>query len=419
MAGSLDGLRVLDFSRVLAGPFATMMLGDLGAEVIKIERPDGGDDTRSWGPPYDSRGRASYFLSVNRNKRSLSLDLTDAGDRERARRLCAGADVLIENFRPGLMDRFGLGYEQLRASNGGLVYCTISGFGSDNGQLPGYDLLAQALGGLMSITGSPDGPPQKVGVAVVDVLCGLFAAVGILAALRHRELTGAGQRVEVDLLSSLLSALVNQAAAHTAGGVVPGRLGNRHPSIAPYESLRCADGELVVAVGNDRQFALLCRTLGIPELATQERFATNPARVGHREALIEALEGRLRTRPAAAWAQELTAARVPAGTVNDIAQAFALAERLGLDPLVDLGEPGSPTRLPRNPIRLSATPASYRLPPPDLGELPPSAAWRCGAPEEGRNPQTSAPRARTDPADERGPLTSVAQPKPQSQEHRR
>lgn len=389
--GALEGLRVLDFSRVLAGPFATMMLADLGAEVIKVERPEGGDDTRSWGPPHDARGRATYFLSVNRNKRSLALDLRDPGDLQRARRLSAGADVLVENFRPGLMDRFGLGYEQLRAANEGLVYCTISGFGSENGQLPGYDLLAQALGGLMSITGSPDGPPQKVGVALVDVLCGLFATVGILAALRHRERTGAGQRIEVDLLSSLLSALVNQSTAHTAGGVLPRRLGNRHPSIAPYEPLRCADGELVVAVGNDRQFQALARVLGAPQLASDERFGSNAARVQHRAELIEELEARLRARPAAAWAQELTEARVPAGTVNDIAQAFTLAERLGLAPTVELpAADGSSVRLPRNPIRLSATPPSYRLAPPELGELTASDLWP--PTREERLPCTAQPR---------------------------
>jgi crotonobetainyl-CoA:carnitine CoA-transferase CaiB-like acyl-CoA transferase len=374
-AGAVDGLRVLDFSRVLAGPFATMMLGDLGAEVLKVERPGSGDDTRSWGPPHDSRGRATYFLSVNRNKQSLALDLERAADRERAHRLAARADVLVENFRPGLMERFGLGHEQLRAQHPRLIYCTISGFGSHNPQLPGYDLLAQALGGLMSITGEPDGPPQKVGVALVDVLCGLFATIGILAALRHRERTGEGQRVEVDLLSSLLAALVNQSAAYTAAGVVPRRLGNRHPSICPYEPLRCADGELVIAVGNDRQFAALCETLGAGGLAADTRFATNPARVAHREALVEQLERRLRRRPAAEWARRLTEARVPAGTVNDIAGAFALAERLGLQPLAEIAEPdGTTTVLPRNPLRLSATPPSYRLPPPALAASAPPRA---------------------------------------------
>jgi len=368
-SSALEGVRVLDFSRVLAGPFATMLLGDLGAEVIKVERPDGGDDTRAWGPPYDGHGRATYFLSVNRNKRSLALDLTLAEDRALARELAAQADVLVENFRPGLMDGFDLGYERLRAENPGLVYCTISGFGSANPQLPGYDLLAQALGGLMSITGEPQGPPQKVGVALVDVLCGLFATVGILAALRHRERSGAGQRLEVDLLSALLAALVNQGSAYTAAGVVPQRLGNRHPSIAPYEPLRCADGELVVAVGNDRQFRALCRAIGAERLAADERFATNPARVRNRAQLIEALQERLGSRPAAEWASRLARERVPAGTVNDIGEAFALAQRLGLEPIVELIAGGPPTRLAHNPLRMSATPPCYRRAPPQLGEM--------------------------------------------------
>jgi crotonobetainyl-CoA:carnitine CoA-transferase CaiB-like acyl-CoA transferase len=381
--GALDGLLVADFSRVLAGPFATMMLADLGAEVIKIERPDGGDETRSWGPPYDERGRATYFLAVNRNKRSVALDLASGAGRRRAQALAGRADVLIENFRPGLMERFGLGYEQLRARNPRLIYCTISGFGEANAQLPGYDLLAQALGGLMSITGEEGGPPQKVGVALVDVLCGLFATVGILAALAHRERTGEGQRLGVDLLSALLCALVNQGAAYTAGGVVPRRMGNRHPSIAPYELLRCADRELVVACGNDRQFAALCEAIGAGKLAGDERFATNPARVEHREALIAALERRLAQRTAAEWAERLTAARVPAGTVNDIAQAFALAERLGLEPIAAIPDHarGSIVRLARNPIRLQATPPSYRLAPPELGELDPEAL--AAAPDPG------------------------------------
>ena len=403
MSGALDGLLVADFSRVLAGPFATMMLADLGAEVVKVERPDGGDETRSWGPPYDEHGRATYFLAVNRNKRSLALDLAGDSGRRRAQALAARADVLVENFRPGLMERFGLGYEQLRERNPRLIYCTITGFGEANAQLPGYDLLAQALGGLMSITGEEDGPPQKVGVALVDVLCGLFATVGILAALAHRERTGEGQRLGVDLLSALLCALVNQGAAYTAGGTVPRRMGNRHPSIAPYEPLRCADGELVIACGNDRQFASLCTALGAGELAQDPRFATNPARVEHREALVAALESRLARRPAAEWAQRLTAARVPAGTVNDIAQAFALAERLGLQPIAAIPDRarGGAVRLARNPIRLAATPASYRLAPPELGELSweeiatrdphgPSAAHPHGPPP-GHSPAAAAP----------------------------
>lgn len=368
MSGALGKLRILDFSRVLAGPFATMILADLGADVLKIERPGGGDETRSWGPPFDAHGTATYFQAVNRNKRSAVVDFKAPADLQRARELAGEADVLVENFRPGLMDELGLGYETLRAENRGLVYCSITGFGAGAPQLPGYDLLVQAVGGLMSVTGEADGPPQKAGVALVDVLAGLFSCVGILAALQHRAETGDGQRVEVDLLSSLLSALVNQAAAYTAGGTIPVRMGNQHPSIAPYELLRCEEGELVVAVGNDRQFEALCATLGEAALAADPRFATNSDRVAHRDALVEELERLLAVRTAPQWAALLTAARVPAGVVNDIGAAFGLADSLGLAPVVALPTPDeSRVSLPRNPIGLSATPPTYRLAPPPLG----------------------------------------------------
>jgi crotonobetainyl-CoA:carnitine CoA-transferase CaiB-like acyl-CoA transferase len=370
MAAALGDLVVLDFSRVLAGPLATMVLGDLGATVVKVERPGTGDDTRAWGPPYDERGEATYFQSVNRNKRSVVLDLSDPAGAAVARRLAATADVVVENFRPGVMERAGLGWDDLRAANPRLVFCSITGFGSAGGAaLPGYDLLLQALGGLMSITGEPDGEPQRAGVALVDVITGLFATVGILAAVRHRDATGEGQRVEVDLLTSLLAGLVNQASAYTLAGVVAGRMGNAHPSIAPYALFRAADDFVVLAVGNDRQFGALCEVLGAPELAADARFATNAARVAHRDALRDELEARLASRPAAAWVEPLGAAGVPAGQVNDIAQAFALAERLGLEPVVEVPrEDGGVARLPRNPIRLSATPATYRSAPPRLPE---------------------------------------------------
>ena len=365
---ALGPLRVVDFSRVLAGPFATMMLGDLGAEVIKVERPEVGDDTRSWGPPYDERGQATYFQAVNRNKSSIALDLRDPGDLARARELIDEADVVVENFKPGTMERLGLGYEQLRAANPGLVYCSISGFGSGAGAaLPGYDLLVQALGGLMSITGEPDGDPQKVGVALVDVLAGLYATVGILAALRHRDQAGGeGQLVEIDLLSSLLGSLVNQASAHTLAGAVPARMGNAHPSISPYELYETGDGELVLAVGNDRQFQALCAVIGAPELPVDERFATNPARVDARAQLRAELERFLAAGDAETWAARLTERGVPAGTVNDLGEAFELARRLGLEPTVSIERgDGSFASLVRNPIRLSATPPTYRSAPPD------------------------------------------------------
>jgi len=321
---------------------------------------------------------ATYFQAVNRNKQSVVLDLHDSGDVERARALVARADVLVENFRPGLMEEIGLGYDELRREHPALVYCSITGFGSATARaaaLPGYDLLVQALGGLMSITGTPDGAPQKVGVALVDVICGLFASIGILAALRHRERTGEGQRVEVDLLSCLLAALVNQGSAYTLAGEVAQRMGNAHPSVAPYDLFKTADGDLVLAIGTDRQFRALAQVLGCPELAEDERFASNSARVAARETLHERLERALRTKPAAHWVRALSAVRVPAGEVNDIAGAFALAESLGLEPIVEVPGPGGRVRrLTRNPIGLSATPPSYRTGPPELpasGDTPP------------------------------------------------
>ncbi len=367
-ATALGELRILDFSRVLAGPFATMILADFGADVIKVERPGVGDETRSWGPPHDEHGEATYFQAVNRNKDSVALDLAGDVGRRQAQELARTADVVVENFRPGVMERLGLGYEELTASHPALVYCSITGFGAGSGAgLPGYDLLVQALGGLMSITGEPEGEPQKVGVALVDVLAGLFAAVGILAALRDRDRTGLGQRVEVDLLSSLLAGLVNQGSAYTIAGVVPTRLGNAHPSISPYELYETESGELVLAVGNDRQFAALCDVLGAPELAGDPRFAGNGDRVAHRDELRAELVARLAGAPATEWASRLSAARVPAGVVNDLAGAFALAASLGLSPIVPVpAADGSTVALTRNPIGLSRTPASYRSAPPRL-----------------------------------------------------
>ena len=376
MAQALADLRIVDFSRVLAGPLATMVLADLGAEVTKVERPGSGDDTRAWRPPWDETGMSTYFQSVNRNKASIALDLGSPDGRMRARRLVAGADALVENFRPGVMDRLGLGYEELRAENPGLVYCSITGFGAGKGaELPGYDLLVQALGGLMSITGEPDGPPQKVGVALVDVICGLFASTGILAALRHRDRTGEGQRVELNLLTCLLAGLVNQGSAYTLAGEVAGRMGSAHPSVAPYELLRAGEGELIIAVGTDAQFRALCGVLGCPQLAEGGDYATNAARVAGRERLRELIEQRLLARPAAEWVAELSRAGVPAGQVNDIAGAFALAEELGLEPIVEVPRAqGGAARLTRNPIGLSVTPAGYRTAPPPLPDGPPASA---------------------------------------------
>ena len=367
----LGDLLVLDFSRVLAAPLATMLLADHGATVLKVERPGRGDDTRGWGPPHAPDGTATYFLSVNRGKHSVALDLSDATDQAVARELAAAADVVVENFRPGVMARLGLDHAALAATNPGLVYCTVTGFGSGQGaEMPGYDLLVQAVGGLMSITGSPDGEPQKVGVALVDVITGLFATAGILTALRHRDRTGQGQLVELDLLSCLLAALVNQSTAQTAAGVTAGRMGNAHPSIAPYETFATADGTLVVAVGTDHQFALLCEQIGLGGLASDPRFATNTARVANRVELRAAIADRLLAAPAGKWGPKLVAAGVPAGQVNDIAGALQLAEQLGLRPTATLPGPGgADVTLPANPIGLSATPPRYEAGPPALGAM--------------------------------------------------
>jgi crotonobetainyl-CoA:carnitine CoA-transferase CaiB-like acyl-CoA transferase len=368
-SATLDGILVADFSRVLAGPYATQTLGDLGAEVIKVERPGSGDDTRGWGPPY-ADGRSTYYLAVNRNKRSIGLDLADEGDRRDAVELATRADVVIHNFRAGGAERFGLGYEQLRRVNPGLVYCAISAFGPGDEQgLAGYDFLAQAMGGLMSITGHPEGEPTKVGVALVDVLTGMNAAIGVLAALRSRERTGTGQLVEVDLLSSVLAATVNQVSGYLNAGVVPTRMGNQHPSVAPYETFPTADETLAVAVGNDAQFARLCAVLGRAGLAEDERFATNQARVAHRAELTATLAAAFVERGRDDWVQRLRAADVACGPVYDLAQAVELARDMGADPVVDLEHPdGTVSRGLASPVRLREGPVTYRRPPPELDE---------------------------------------------------
>ncbi|REE71434.1 crotonobetainyl-CoA:carnitine CoA-transferase CaiB-like acyl-CoA transferase [Rhodococcus wratislaviensis] len=364
----LSRLLVADFSRVLAGPFCTMTLGDLGAEIIKVERPEG-DDTRAWGPPFVD-DQSTYYLGVNRNKRSIVLDLRDPDDLEVARTLAEHADVLVENFRPGTMAGFGLDETTIRQANPELVYCSISAFGAGAGrELAGYDLLVQALGGLMSITGPDQNSPTKAGVALVDVLAGLFATVGILSALHERERSGVGQRVEVNLMSALLSALANQSSGYVLAEKIPHALGNGHPSIAPYDTYATGGGALVLAVGTDRQFSDLCSTLDFPQLARDDRFTTNELRVRNRQALRESLERALAPHPAHHWTKALTARGVPAGAVNDIADAFHLATELGLEPVTNTAD--GDTRLGRqvaNPISLSATPVTYRTRAPHLGE---------------------------------------------------
>jgi crotonobetainyl-CoA:carnitine CoA-transferase CaiB-like acyl-CoA transferase len=366
--GPLDGLLVADFSRILAGPYSTMLLADMGAEVVKVEGP-GGDDTRTWQPPVRD-GISTYYLGVNRNKRSVRLDLKDPGDLALARELARRADVFIENFKPGGLASFGLDYDAVAAANPAVVYASISGFGSGpkGAGLPGYDLIVQAVSGLMSVTGDAEGEPYRAGVAVFDVISGLHATIGVLAALNHRHQTGQGQHIEISLLASAMSGLVNQTSAYVAGGVVPFRMGNSHPSLFPYEPLPCADGELIITAGNDLQFRKLAQVLGVPELPDDPRFARNEDRTANREELRPLLVERLKTRPKMEWFRELTGNGVPCGPINTIDQGVAFASEVGLDPVVTIGEGDEAIPVVRHPITFSATPASYRLPPPRLDQ---------------------------------------------------
>jgi crotonobetainyl-CoA:carnitine CoA-transferase CaiB-like acyl-CoA transferase len=366
--GPLAGLLVADFSRILAGPYATMLLADLGADVIKVEGP-GGDDTRTWQPPVRD-GVSTYYLGVNRNKRSIALDLRDPADRAAGQELARRADVFIENFRPGGLTRFGLDYDSVSAANPAVIYASISGFGSGpkGAPLPGYDLIVQAMSGLMSLTGDPGGEPYRAGVAVFDVMAGLHATIGILAALNHRHETGCGQHVEISLLASAMSGLVNQTSAYVAGGVVPFRMGNSHPSLFPYEPLPCSDGDLVVTAGNDVQFRKLTEVLGIGELADDPRFAHNEDRTANRDQLRPLLVERLGTRTKLEWFREVIAAGVPCGPINTVDQGVAFADEVGLDPVVTVGEGAAAIPSVRHPITFSQTPAGYRLPPPALDE---------------------------------------------------
>lgn len=360
MSGPLSGILVADFSRVLAGPYGTMLLADLGAEVVKVERPGSGDDTRHWGPPFAADGQSSYFHSVNRNKTTVAWDLTSDRGRVQAQELAQRADVLVENFMVGKAEELGLGYAEVSARNPSIIYCSISGFGSAGGAaLPGYDLLVQAMGGLMSITGEP-GDPTKVGVALVDVLTGLHASVGILAALHHRNQTGEGQQIEVNLLSVLLASMVNQSAAFATAGEVPSALGNAHPSIAPYASFGAKDRPMIIAVGNDKQFAAFAQTLGHPEWIDDARFETNPQRVANRETLTALVNDALATESADHWHAKLTHRGVPCGPINSMDQAFALAEELGLNPLVTLPSGSDSVAGVASPLHLSRTPVEYR-----------------------------------------------------------
>jgi len=368
--GALTGVRIADFSRVLAGPYATMLLGDMGAEVIKIERPEVGDDTRSWGPPFDSSHRATYFQSVNRNKRGITADLSTELGRKRVLEIIATCDVLVENFSVGTMEKFGLGYGKLSVTFPELIYCSISGFGTSDAAraMPGYDLLVQALSGLMSITGPDADHPSKVGVALVDVTAGMHAALGILAAIYHRKESGKGQKIEVNLLGSALSAMVNQSAAFTGAGVTPTAMGNAHPSIAPYEVYKAKDCQIVIAVGNDGQFVKFCTVLGI-DLAGEGRFENNVSRVKNRTELNALIAPILVSKEGGVWVVQCTKVGVPAGKINDVKAAVELAQELGLAPVVTIIDPrdASVSKTIANPIKFSETPAEYRLGPPALG----------------------------------------------------
>lgn len=364
----LAGIRVADFSRVLAGPLATMLLADLGADVVKVERPESGDDTRGWGPPFLGED-AAYFLSLNRNKRSVVLDLATREGRSAARRLALSSDVLVENFRPGLMARFGLDEPSLRAERPGLVYCSLTAFG-DEGETasrPGYDIIVQALSGLMSFTGHPGGEPTKVGVALLDVICGLYAANGIQAALLGRRRTGRGRRVTVSLFDASVAALVNQAANYLLGGVLPAPMGNAHPNIVPYQLFEAADRPFILAAGNDRLFRRACDVIRRPELADDERFATNGSRVRNRDELVPILARAFRSGTRDEWLGALEAAGVPCAPVRRVDEVFASPE--GARVIQEVEDPArGPLRLVAEPIRLDGASLPARMPPPRLGE---------------------------------------------------
>ena len=363
--GPLAGVVIADFGRVLAAPYCTMLLADLGATVLKVES-DGGDETRSWVPPV--RGDDStYYLSVNRNKHSIALDLHDADDLAVAQKLMGSCDVVVENFKPGSLTKFGLDYERVAVTNPSVIYASITGFGTAGGvDLPGYDLLIQGASGLMSVTGAAETEPFKSGFAVFDVFTGLHACIAILAALRHRDATGEGQRVELNLMTTAFSAMVNQSAAYALGGVVPTRLGNEHPSIYPYAPFGTKDGDIIMAIGNDKQFAAFADALGAPEVATDARFATNPLRSQNRDELRPLLNEILMTRSAAQWFTLFRERGIPCAPINSVKQGFEFAESLGLEPTVTVGHGSDSQPGIRNPVTYSRSHVTYDLAPPAL-----------------------------------------------------
>jgi crotonobetainyl-CoA:carnitine CoA-transferase CaiB-like acyl-CoA transferase len=378
MKKSLEGIRVLDLSRVLAGPLCTQILGDLGAEIIKIEKPGEGDDTRLWGPPFlkyqegQDTTESAYYLSANRNKKSVAIDLKHPEGQALIHRLIAQSDILIENFKVGGLEKYGLGYAQLKTQYPSLIYCSITGFGQ-NGPLasePGYDFLAQGMGGLMTATGTASGPPTKAGVAVSDVMTGLYAAIGILAALQHREKTGAGQMVDVALLDCTLSAMTNIAQYYLTSGQIAPRVGNAHSTIVPYQDFESVDGHIIIAVGNNGQFARLCQAIGKIEWAEDARFKTNQARLKNRDVLVPLLADILKTKTTADWLALMLDADVPAGPVNRMDEVFAMKQIQAREMQITLphGLTGKDISLVGSPLKLSETPVSYALAPPVLGQ---------------------------------------------------
>lgn len=364
--GPLSGIVVADFSRVLAGPYCTMLLADMGATVIKVEGP-GGDDTRQWTPP-ERDGVSTYYLAINRNKHSIALDMSNPADLQTAYDIIDQADVFVENFKPGSLAKFGLDPESVAERWPHIVHTSITGFGSAGGaDMPGYDLLAQAMSGMMSITGSADGPPQRAGVAMFDVMTGMHAAIGTLGALRERDTSGQGQHLEVNLLSSALSGLVNQSSGYAAAGNVPTRLGNDHPSVYPYGPFATADRELIIGCGNDNQFAKLVQHLGMPELAEDERFRTNSQRNAHREELRALLEEALSTATADEWFERFRAAKIASAPILTIGEGVEFANEIGLNPVVDTGGPDGSVPTIKHPVDYSRTPARYDKAPPALG----------------------------------------------------
>ena len=379
MSGPLNGIRVFDLTRELAGPSCTQILGDLGADVIKIERPGLGDDTRKYGPPFvlDVDGtettESGYYLSANRNKRSVTLNLTGAEGQSLAKRMINQCQVLAENFKVGNLAKFGLDYTSLKAENPGLVYCSITGFGQTGpkAKRPGYDFMAQGLGGIMSITGPPGGEPHRVGVPIADLTAGLWAAISINAALRHREVTGEGQHLDISLLDTQVSLLSIQGLNYLTSGEVPGLLGNAHPNIVPYQVFPTADGNIIVAVGNDDQFKRYCEFAGVPELINDERFVTNKARVQNREALTQILNDVMRQKPSAYWLEALEKIKITCGPINNIDQVFDDAKVAARGMRIEMNNPatgGAPLSLIGSPSKMSVTEVSYRHAPPMLGQ---------------------------------------------------